>query len=59
LPSSIDALTGQALEAHLVADLEDELEKVSALAVCLLEFLVANRYERARAYLARVGIRAR
>lgn len=54
-PLSEHPLFRQALEAHLAEDLEDELEKMSAHAVCLLDHLVSIRHERPRAYLARVG----
>lgn len=54
-PLSEDLFFRQALEARLARDLEDELEAMSAHAVCLLEYLVSVRHERARAYLARVG----
>ena len=54
-PLSEHPLFRQALEAHLAEDLEDELEKMSAHAVCLLDYLVSIRHERPRAYMARVG----
>ena len=45
----------QALEAHFASEVEDELERMSAHAVCLLDYLASVKHERARAYLARVG----
>lgn len=45
----------QALEAHFASEIEDELERMSAHAVCLLNYLSSVKHERARAYLARVG----
>lgn len=54
-PLTEHPLFRQALEAQLARDLEDELEAMSANAVCLLDYLVAVKHERPRAYLARVG----
>lgn len=54
-PLSEHPLFRQPLEAHLADDLEDELEAMSARAVCLLDYLVSVKHERPRAYLARVG----
>jgi hypothetical protein len=54
-PLTEHPLFRQALEAHLANDIADELERMSAHAICLLDYLVSVKHERARAYLARVG----
>lgn len=54
-PLTEHPLFRQALEARLAPDLEDELEAMSARAICLIDHLVSVKHERPRAYLARVG----
>ena len=48
-------LFNQCLETHLVGDLEDELDHMRKRVLKLIDFLMTVEFERARAYLARVG----
>jgi hypothetical protein len=50
-----DTFFAHLLEAHLVDDLEDELDRMRLRALKLVRYLVDAKSERVRAYLARVG----
>jgi len=50
-----DTFFAHLLEAHLVGDLEDELDRMRLRALKLVRYLVDTRSERVQAYLVRVG----